>query len=99
MVLFNQFKYFQNFFFLMMALTQFVPILKVGIIYTYFVPLAFVLSVTMAKEAFEDIKRHRLDMKVSYGLRRPILPSFGCTATRAATWCSPDFCKPETLLK
>lgn len=52
LVLFNQFKYFQNFFFLMMALTQFVPILKVGLIFTYFAPLSFVISLTMIREAY-----------------------------------------------
>lgn len=30
MVLFNQFKFFYNFFFLVIALTQFIPVLKVG---------------------------------------------------------------------
>lgn len=63
-VLFNQFKFFQNFFFLAMALTQFVPVLKVGLIVTYFAPLLFVLFITMTKEAFEDLQRYYRDRKV-----------------------------------
>jgi phospholipid-translocating ATPase len=65
MVLFNQFKFFQNFFFLVMALTQFVKVLKVGMIVTYFAPLVFVLSITIIKEAFEDMKRYIRDRKVA----------------------------------
>ena len=37
--LFEQFRYFLNFMFLVMALTQFVPVLAVGLWYTYWFPL------------------------------------------------------------
>jgi phospholipid-translocating ATPase len=72
LVLFNQFKYFQNFFFLMMALTQFVPALKVGLIFTYFAPLCFVISLTMIREAYEDIRRYVRDTQVRV---RPLRPT------------------------
>lgn len=48
-----------------MALTQFVKVLKVGMIVTYFAPLVFVLSITIIKEAFEDMKRYIRDRKVA----------------------------------
>jgi len=38
-VLFEQFKFFLNLFFLVMALSQFIPQLRVGYLYTYWAPL------------------------------------------------------------
>jgi phospholipid-translocating ATPase len=60
-VLFNQFKFFYNLFFLLIALSQFIPALKVGYLFTYIAPLAFVLLITMIKEAVDDIGRYRKD--------------------------------------
>lgn len=60
-VLFNQFKFFFNMFFLVIALTQFIPYLKVGLIVTYTAPLAFVISITMIKEAMDDHMRKQRD--------------------------------------
>ena len=56
-LLYNEFKYFFNMFFLLIALSQFVPFLKVGLMVTYVAPLVFVLTVTMLKEAWDDFKR------------------------------------------
>ena len=60
-VLFNQFKFFYNLFFLLIALSQFIPALKVGYLFTYIAPLAFVLIITLMKEGFDDIQRYRKD--------------------------------------
>src|SRR4051794_40496922 len=46
-VLFNQFKFFLNLYFLLMACSQFINALKVGPIFTYWAPLGFVLGVTL----------------------------------------------------
>ena len=54
MVLFHQFKFFYNFFFLIIGLSQFIPELKVGFMFTYIAPLVFVLLITIVKEAFDD---------------------------------------------
>lgn len=54
-VLFNQFKFFYNLFFLLISLSQFIPALKVGYLFTYIAPLAFVLLITLVKEAVDDI--------------------------------------------
>eukprot|EP00917_Polyrhabdina_sp_WS-2016_P013721 GHVP01030057.1.p1 GENE.GHVP01030057.1~~GHVP01030057.1.p1 ORF type:complete len:118 (+),score=3.62 GHVP01030057.1:388-741(+) len=54
-ILFNQFRLF-NFVFLIVDLSQFIPALKVGLLFTYIFMLSFVLSVTCIKEAFDDIK-------------------------------------------
>ena len=37
--LYNQFKFFLNLYFLMVASTQFIPELRIGYLYTYWAPL------------------------------------------------------------
>ena len=64
-VLFNQFKMFYNFFFLLIGLSQFIPALKVGFLFTYIAPLAFVLIITIAKEEFDDVQRMRKDKELN----------------------------------
>ncbi|KAL8279641.1 hypothetical protein RQP46_007954 [Phenoliferia psychrophenolica] len=61
LVLYEQFKFFFNLYFLLVALSQFVPALRIGFLATYVVPLAFVLLVTIGKEAFDDYKRYLRD--------------------------------------
>lgn len=60
-LLYEQFKFFFNLYFLAVALSQAVPALRIGYLSSYVVPLAFVLTVTMAKEAMDDIQRRRRD--------------------------------------
>ena len=55
--LYDQFKYFYNVYFLGIALTQFVPVLKVGFLFTFIMPLAFVLALSIGKEGYDDVKR------------------------------------------
>ncbi|KAF8154287.1 protein transporter [Crassisporium funariophilum] len=64
-VFYEQFKFFFNLYFLLVALSQFVPALKIGFIVTYIAPLAFVLFVTMGKEAYDDYKRHLRDREAN----------------------------------
>ncbi|XP_037068803.1 probable phospholipid-transporting ATPase IIB [Pollicipes pollicipes] len=56
---------FLNLFFLVMALSQFVPELRVGYIYTYWGPLGFVIAVTMIREAVDDYRRYRRDKEMN----------------------------------
>ncbi|KAG2383553.1 hypothetical protein C9374_004224 [Naegleria lovaniensis] len=63
LVLFEQFKFFFNLYFLVVALSQIIPQLQVGFLFTYVAPLAFVLCVTLLKEAYDDIKRWRRDIE------------------------------------
>lgn len=53
-VLFNQFKFFFNLFFLFVSLSQFFEPLRVGFLFTFLAPLVFVLLLTMMKEAYDD---------------------------------------------
>ncbi|KAG5645131.1 hypothetical protein DXG03_006848 [Asterophora parasitica] len=64
-VFYEQFKFFFNLYFLLVALSQFIPALKIGYIVTYIAPLAFVLFVTMGKEAYDDYKRNLRDREAN----------------------------------
>uniref|UniRef100_A0A6M2E149 Phospholipid-transporting ATPase n=1 Tax=Xenopsylla cheopis TaxID=163159 RepID=A0A6M2E149_XENCH len=65
MVLFQQFKFFLNLYFLIMATSQFIPDIRIGYLYTYWGPLGFVLTVTIFREAVDDLRRHRRDKEVN----------------------------------
>ena len=60
-LLYEQFKFFFNLYFLLVALSQTIPALRIGYLSSYIVPLSFVLTVTMLKEAMDDIQRRRHD--------------------------------------
>ncbi|KAI0874152.1 phospholipid-translocating P-type ATPase [Hypoxylon argillaceum] len=59
--LYNEFSFFFNLYFLLVALSQAIPQLRIGYLSTYIAPLAFVLVITMGKEAYDDIERRRRD--------------------------------------
>jgi phospholipid-translocating ATPase len=48
-----------------MVISQFFDSLKVGLLFGYVSPLAFVLVVTLIKEAFDDIYRYKQDRKTN----------------------------------
>ena len=64
-VLFNQFKQFGNFFYLLLSVSQFFPVLKVGFLFTYISPLCIVVGFSMLKELYDDIKRRIQDKKTN----------------------------------
>lgn len=64
-VLFQQFKYFLNLYFLVMAMSQLLPSLRLGYLYTYWGPLGFVLTVTIIREAIDDFRRYQRDKEVN----------------------------------
>ena len=64
-VLFNQFKYFFNLFFLLIALSQIIEALRVGFLISFVAPLAFVLIVTMVKEFLDDLARSNKDFEIN----------------------------------
>ncbi|KAF9969018.1 putative aminophospholipid-translocase [Actinomortierella ambigua] len=76
-VLYEQFKFFLNLYFLLVALSQFIPALKIGYIVTYVAPLCFVLAVTIGKEAYDDIKRYRRDQEANSQLYQCLQPGGG----------------------
>lgn len=74
MVLFNQFKFFLNLYFLIMACSQFISELRVGLLYTYWAPLGFVLAVTVLREAYDDFNRYKRDKAVNSQLYQTYTP-------------------------
>lgn len=65
LVLYEQFSIFLNLIYLILACSQFLPDLRVGALYTYWGPLAFVLCVTFIREAVDDIRRLLRDREVN----------------------------------
>ncbi|KAK3325320.1 hypothetical protein B0H66DRAFT_547959 [Apodospora peruviana] len=59
--LYNEFSFFFNMYFLLVALSQAIPPLRIGYLTTYVAPLAFVLMITLGKEAYDDIQRRHRD--------------------------------------
>ncbi len=55
--LINEFRFFFNLYFLVVALSQLFPVLQVGFLFTYVAPLVMVLFVSMCKEIYDDFQR------------------------------------------
>lgn len=64
-VLFNQFKFFFNLFFLLVAISQIFEALRVGFLVSFVAPLIFVLTITMLKEGYDDYKRLIRDREIN----------------------------------
>uniref|UniRef100_A0A8C5AT17 Phospholipid-transporting ATPase n=1 Tax=Gadus morhua TaxID=8049 RepID=A0A8C5AT17_GADMO len=74
-VLYNQFKYFFNLYFLLLACSQFVDELRLGALYTYWVPLVgMVLFITIGREAVEEIRCSIRDKEVNSHIYSKLLP-------------------------
>ncbi|KAL6719609.1 putative aminophospholipid-translocase [Lecanora helva] len=63
--LYNEFSFFFNMYFLLVALSQIIPSLRIGYLSTYIAPLAFVLAITLGKEALDDVARRRRDSEAN----------------------------------
>lgn len=63
--LYNEFSFFINMYFLLVALSQIIKPLRIGYLSTYIVPLGFVISITLGKEALDDIARRRRDAEAN----------------------------------
>ncbi|KAJ5778875.1 hypothetical protein N7457_006595 [Penicillium paradoxum] len=63
--LYNEFSFFFNIYFLLVALSQVIPVLRIGYMSSYIAPLAFVVSVSLGKEALDDIGRRRRDAEAN----------------------------------
>lgn len=61
--LFAQFSKLANFYFLCVSILQMIPGLSTTGTYTTIVPLLFFVSVSIAKEGYDDLRRYRLDQK------------------------------------
>ena len=59
--LFAQFSKLANFYFLCVSILQMIPGLSTTGTYTTIVPLLFFVTISMAKEGYDDLRRYRLD--------------------------------------
>ncbi len=59
--LYAQFSKLANFYFLCVSILQMIPGLSTTGTYTTIVPLLFFVTLSMAKEAYDDLRRYRLD--------------------------------------
>lgn len=65
LTLWHEFSFFFNLYFLLVALSQCIPALRIGYLSSYIVPLVFVLSITLGKEAHDDIARRKRDTEAN----------------------------------
>ncbi|XPS91061.1 P-type phospholipid transporter [Ascochyta lentis] len=63
--LYNEFSFFINMYFLLVAASQIIKPLRLGYLSTYIAPLAFVITITLGKEALDDIARRRRDAEAN----------------------------------
>ncbi|WPG99859.1 putative haloacid dehalogenase-like hydrolase [Acrodontium crateriforme] len=73
--LFAQFSKLANFYFLIVSILQMIPGLSTTGTYTTIVPLIFFVSVSMAKEGYDDFRRYRLD-KVENNRQTKVLHAY-----------------------
>jgi phospholipid-translocating ATPase len=65
LTLYNEFRFFLNIYFLLVALSQIFEFLRIGYMSTYIVPLVCVLTISIGKEAWDDIGRRRRDAEAN----------------------------------
>lgn len=73
LTLYHEFSFFFNLYFLLVALSQCIPALQIGYLSSYIVPLVFVLTITLGKEAHDDIARRRRDKEANSELYEVLL--------------------------
>lgn len=98
LVLYEQFRMFYNLFFLLVALSQFIPALRVGFFWTYFGPLVFVLLVSISKEAFDDLARYQRDTNMNMFAYNLLLRSSASGEAQAVRIASQDIRVGDVLI-
>lgn len=63
--LLQQFTLFSNQYFLAISITQIFPALKVGLAFTYYLPLVLVVLVSVVKEFLDDYGRWKRDKEIN----------------------------------
>lgn len=63
--LYHQFKNFFNLFYLLLAISQSIPSLRVGFMITYLAPLALTVSLSLLKEAADELRRFLRDFAIN----------------------------------
>ncbi|KAM5443264.1 putative aminophospholipid-translocase [Microsporum ferrugineum] len=100
--LYNEFSFFFNIYFLLVALSQTIPILRIGYISSYIAPLSFVVFISLSKEALDDISRRRRDAEANseeynvISFERSSLRSSGLISSKSQT---PGWPEPVEITK
>ena len=89
-VLYNQFKFFFNLYFLLVCLSQLVPMLRVTFLFTSIAPLVLVLTITISKEAYDDWKRYRRDCEANSQRYLRLTRDSGFVPTPSSELCVGD---------
>ncbi|KAH0789062.1 phospholipid-translocating P-type ATPase [Histomonas meleagridis] len=63
--LYQQFRFFTNFFYLVITLLQFIPALQVGLLFSYVSPLLFVLVISFIKEMCDEVQVMKRDYELN----------------------------------
>ena len=79
--LFAQFRKLANFYFLAISILQMIPGLSTTGTYTTIVPLMFFVALSIAKEGYDDLRRHKLD-KIENNREAKVLRSDGDRTSR-----------------
>ena len=95
-VLYEQFRFFFNLYFLLVALSQIFPPLQIGLLFTYIAPLVFVLVVTMVKEGYDDVQRYRMDREINLQEYVRLLPDGTTEMRRAQDLCVGHIVRVQT---
>lgn len=70
-----QFGKIANFYFLVVSILQMIPGLSTTGTYTTIVPLLIFISISMAKEGYDDVRRHKLDKVENNDMATVLVPS------------------------
>ena len=89
--LYDQFKYFFNFYYLCLCLSQFYDPLKIGFLFTYIGPLAFVLFLSMFNEIVDEVTKFMRDWEANKEQYRVVVKTGEEETMRAGSLQVGDF--------
>ena len=78
----KQFRLFFNQFFLVLAFLQLYRPLQVGLAFTYYLPLCFIVLVSVGRELYDELNRARRDKSVNSG-KYNIIGPYGLVPTKS----------------
>lgn len=71
---YNQFKFFFNFYYLCLCMSQFYEPLKIGFLFTYIGPLAFVIFLSLFNEIVDEVSKYLRDYEVNSEKFKIVMP-------------------------
>ncbi|MCJ1402292.1 hypothetical protein MMC11_005512 [Xylographa trunciseda] len=96
--LWYQFSKLANAYFLCVSVLQMIPGLSTTGTYTTIVPLMMFVSISMAKELWEDLRRHRLDKDENFSTACILCGTIGSSPSTAATMMHSEISSWKSVL-